>query len=340
MIESPEPWHVSIIVPVYNGGEAFVRCLDALAALAPPPGEIVVVDDGSSDGSSARAQRASFRVLHTGSVRSGPASARNLGARQAQGEILFFLDADVEVRHDAVAQIIEPFHGAPCLAAAYGSYDDAPVASNFVSQYKNLFHHFVHQDASGAGTSFWAGCGAIRRDIFLRLGGFNTAYKRPSIEDIELGYRLKKMGYQTQLLKCLQVTHLKQWTLGSLLENDVRDRALPWAQLILREREFPADLNLKVSHRLSVVLVFVMLGALASTIVAPAGLMAAGACALLLLVLNLRLYRFFASRRGLWFVLRAIPLHWFYYLYSGSAFALGVVMWLQSQPQTHGAGHG
>ena len=340
MIESPEPWHVSIIVPVYNGGEAFVRCLDALAALAPPPGEIVVVDDGSSDGSSARAQQASFRVLHTGSVRSGPASARNLGARQAQGEILFFLDADVEVRHDAVAQIIEPFCDAPCLAAAYGSYDDAPAASNFVSQYKNLFHHFVHQDASGAGTSFWAGCGAIRRDIFLRLGGFNTAYKRPSIEDIELGYRLKKMGYQTQLLKCLQVTHLKQWTLGSLLESDVRDRALPWAQLILREREFPADLNLKVSHRLSVVLVFVMLGALASTIVAPAGLMAAGACALLLLVLNLRLYRFFAARCGVWFVLRAIPLHWSYYLYSGSAFALGVVMWLQSLPQAHGAEHG
>ena len=108
------------------------------------------------------------------------------------------------------------------------------------------------------------------------------------------------MGYQTQLLKCLQVTHLKQWTLGSLLENDVRDRALPWAQLILREREFPADLNLKVSHRLSVVLVFVMLGALASTIVAPDGLMAAGACALLLLVLNLRLYRFFAARCGVW----------------------------------------
>ena len=87
MIESPEPWHVSIIVPVYNGGEAFVRCLDALAALAPPPGEIVVVDDGSSDGSSARAQKAGFRVLHTGAVRSGPASARNLGARQAQNPL-------------------------------------------------------------------------------------------------------------------------------------------------------------------------------------------------------------------------------------------------------------
>ena len=70
------------------------------------------------------------------------------------------------------------------------------MANNFVSQYKNLFHHFVHQDASGTATSFWAGCGAIRRDIFLRLGGFNTAYKRPSIEDIELGYRLTRAGHR------------------------------------------------------------------------------------------------------------------------------------------------
>src|SRR5438046_1742345 len=154
MGESPGPSDISLIVPVCNGGQAFVRCLDALAALAPCPCEIIIVDDGSTDGSYARAQQAGFRVLHTPSVRRRPACARNLGAQQARGEILFFVDADVQVKRDALTQVLQAFVSALGLAAVYGSYDDAPAANNFVSQYKNLFHHFVHQDASGAATSF------------------------------------------------------------------------------------------------------------------------------------------------------------------------------------------
>ncbi len=330
-----QPSDVSVIVPVYNGGSAFVRCLDALASLAPRPGEIIVVDDGSTDDSRMRAQQAGVRVLQTERAHSGPASARNLAASQAHGQILYFVDADVQVKRDAITQLLAPFSADPSTAAIYGSYDEAPPAHNFISQYKNLFHHFVHQDSSGTATSFWAGCGAIRREVFARLGGFSAAYERPSIEDIELGYRLKKLGYQTRLLKNLQVTHLKQWTLKSLVETDVRDRAVPWTQLILRDREFPADLNLKLSHRLSVALTFLLLASLFAASVLPASVILSALCAIVLLVLNIKLYQFFAARRGWWFTLRAIPLHWFYYFYSGIAFGIGVLLWLM-QSRAHG----
>jgi len=249
-------------------------------------------------------------------------------AGQARGAVLFFVDADVRLEPDAISRVQAEFQADPLLAALCGSYDEAPGAQNFVSQYKNLLHHFVHQESAAEGTSFWAGCGAIRRDIFQRVGGFNVRYRRPSIEDIELGYRLRKAGYHTRLVKSLQVSHLKRWTLRSLLDSDVRDRALPWTRLILSEREMPADLNLKWPHRLSALCACVMVPAFACAPFFPSTLAPAAVCAALLLLLNWKLYAFFAARRGILFALAAIPLHWFYYVYSTLAFALGVVIWL------------
>ncbi|MBI3733575.1 MAG: glycosyltransferase [Chloroflexi bacterium] len=320
---APDSPSVCIIVPVLDGGENFALCLQSLAALSPRPAEILIVDDGSSDDSRGQAQGAGFKVLRTPHLHGGPAAARNLAAARTQADLLFFVDADVRVPADAVARVVESFRAEPALAALYGSYDDRPSAPDFLSQYKNLFHHFIHQDATGAATSFWSGCGAIRREVFTRLGGFSDAYRRPSIEDIELGYRLKKEGYQTRIIKRLQVTHLKRWTLAALVNSDVRYRAAPWAQLILRDHEFPADLNLKLSHRLSVMAAYALLDAAVFS-AAPLAL----GCIIGLYLLNWRLYRFFAARRGVRFALAAVPLHWFYYLYSGLGFMLGLAWWL------------
>jgi glycosyltransferase involved in cell wall biosynthesis len=329
----PASQQVTLIMPVCNGGRNFARCLEALAGLSPQPGEIIVVDDGSKDGSLTLAQHSGACVLQTARPRSGPAIARNLAAAQARGQILFFVDSDVRPAPDAIARVVAEFQAEPELAALYGSYDESPPAQNFVSQYKNLLHHFVHQDSSSEGTSFWAGCGAIRSDVFRRVGGFNAAYRRPSIEDIELGYRLRNAGYRTRLVKSLQASHLKHWTLRTLVESDVRDRALPWTRLILRESAMPADLNLKWPHRASVLCACVSALALACVPFFPIAIALAAFCAGALLVLNGRLYAFFAARRGLRFALAAIPLHWFYYIYSGLALALGILVWLVAVPR-------
>jgi glycosyltransferase involved in cell wall biosynthesis len=332
-MSTPASVPITLIMPVRNGGRNFECCLEALAALSPPPCEIIIVDDGSDDGSLAAARHSGASVLQTERPGSGPAVARNLAAGQARGEVLFFVDADVRLAPDAMSRVQAEFQADPLLAALYGSYDESPAAQNFISQYKNLLHHFVHQESAGEGTSFWAGCGAIRRDFFQRMGGFNLSYRRPSIEDIELGYRLRKAGHRTRLVKSLQASHLKHWTLRSLLETDVRDRALPWTQLIMSERDMPADLNLKWPHRLSALCAYLMVLALACAPFFPILLAPAAVCAVLLLLLNRKLYAFFAARRGMLFALAAIPMHWFYYLYSTLAFALGVVLWLVAAPR-------
>lgn len=316
---------ISVIIPVHNGGENFRRCLSSLAETVPSPDEVIVVADGDTDGSSRLAEAFDARVLRL-STRGGPARARNMGARAAQGDILFFVDADVAIHPDAVDQVVAAFRREPDLAAVFGSYDDAPAASGFLSQYKNLLHHYVHQTACEEASTFWAGCGAIRRDVFLGLGGFDERYRHPCIEDIELGYRLKETGHRIRLRRTLQGKHLKRWSVISLLKADFFRRALPWTELILRDSQFINDLNLDTSSRVSVTMTYGLLGALVGAAWRPEFLLLGGGLILSLLALNASLYRFFWRKRGLWFTMQAVPWHWLYYLYSGLAFAMGVML--------------
>jgi hypothetical protein len=238
------------------------------------------------------------------------------------------VDADVVVRPDVIAQVLEIFGRDPQLVAAFACYDDAPGAPNFLSQYKNLLHHYVRQTGQEAASTFWNGCGAIRREVFVSIGDFDTDFRRPAIWDIELGYRLRRAGHRIRLVKSLQVKHLKRWDADSLVKADLIYRALPWTELILRDRCLINDLNLQTSSRISVALVYLFLASLVAAWRWPGLLMIAVTPVLLLLVLNARLYRFFLDKRGWWFALRAVPWHWFYYFYNGLGFAVGMARFL------------
>jgi len=314
---------ISVIIPVRDGGPNFRRCLSSLAETLPPPTEMIVVADGDTDGSWHFAEECGAQVLRI-PVPQGPAHARNLGAQSAQGDILFFIDADVVIAPDAISKVKSSFSNNPQLAALFGSYDDEPGEDNFLSQYKNLFHHYVHQISQEEATTFWSGCGAIRRKIFMELGGFNESYRKPSIEDIELGYRLKRAGYHIRLSKSLQVKHLKRWGIISLTKSDFFDRALPWTELILRDRQFVNDLNLRFSSRLSVILTYVLLATFIGGWWWFGFFAVASVSALSLFFINSPLYWFFSRKRGFWFLIGTIPWHWFYYFYSGLAFAIGL----------------
>ena len=250
---------ISVVIPVFNGRHMLSRCLQALAASDYPAVECVVVDDGSTDGSTAVAQgmadKLRLQLLTVPAGPRGPALARNLGAQAAQGEYLFFIDADVVVRPETIRLVAQTFQQHPEYAALFGSYDDIPAEAGFLSQYRNLQHHFVHQQGAPEASTFWSGCGAIRRLLFLELGGFDAArYPRPSIEDIDLGYRLRERGERILLNKQIQVKHLKTWTLKGMLRTDIFDRAIPWSRLIVQARNLPNDLNLQSSQRVSAAL--------------------------------------------------------------------------------------
>lgn len=329
----------SIIIPVYNGLPHLSRCLLAVQRSRFQDWELLVVDDGSTDGSRQIAEAMGANVV-INRGRTGPAAARNLGASQARGQFLFFTDADCELHEDTLGNAAALLQTHPYLDALIGSYDDSPAHSGFVSQYKNLLHHFTHQTSREDAQTFWTGCGAIRRDEFLALGGFDASrYPRPAIEDIELGYRLKASGGTIRLAKRVQVKHLKQWTFFSLLRSDIFDRAIPWTQLLQEQKSLSYDLNLQWRDRISAAAValsilqvsYSFLRLRQPSLPRPFPLYVP---LFALLLLNHRFYRFLWCRRGFLFLLPAILLHWLYYLYSSLAFA-GTMFRLATQTADH-----
>ena len=330
---SPAPRRppLSVVIPVYNGGSDFERCLRGVRSNLGVDFEVVVVDDGSTDGSAAVAERFGARVIRHESPR-GPAAARNAGAEAANAPIVFFLDADVEAHPDAFAKALARFRANPDLAALFGSYDDHPAAPGLVSRYRNLLHHYVHQqgefvdDARPAHT-FWTGCGAILRSVFLEIGGFDPSlYRRPAIEDIELGYRLGRAGHRILLCREVQATHLKRWTLRSVIRTDIFCRGVPWMLLMMRSQTVETDLNVSRSQRSSVAATGMAIASLPLLARSPVfgllpliGLLAVG-------WLNRDFYRFLARTRSAGFALAAFPLHLVYFVCCGLsvAIALGI----------------
>lgn len=299
-------------------------CLDSLLRIDPPPAEIILVSDGEKVTLPEVEQGSRIIHLSTG-IQSGPAVARNLGARYATFSLLCFIDSDIVVPPDLITMIQHEFRTNPEIDALFGSYDTEPFMPNFLSQYRNLLHHYVHQTGSEEAFTFWSGCGAVRRGVFMKMDGFDgERFPRPAIEDIELGYRLKNAGHPIRLCKNIQVKHLKKWEPFSMIKVDFFQRALPWTTLLLSEDGFTNDLNLKLSSRLSVGAVFLLVSSLILAFWNPFFLLLAIPVLLAFLMLNFDLYKFFYRQKGWWFTLKVIPWHSIFYLISGLAFVLGL----------------
>jgi GT2 family glycosyltransferase len=311
---------ISVVIPACNAASYLARCLGALADGAPAGCEVIVVDDASRDATPALAETKGARVVRQ-PVNGGPSRARNAGARAARGEILYFVDADVVVHPGAIAHVIAFFDAHPEATAMFGSYDDQPAVPGVISQYRNLLHHYTHQTGRREASTFWSGCGAIRREAFLAVGGFDERSHPRCIEDIELGYRLRQAGHSIVLDPTLLCTHLKQWTLRSMVLTDVFCRAIPWARLNRARGRAPDDLNIKQSQKLSVLLTGLALLGLPLALLSPWFLAGAALAVILVVALNRHLFQFLCRTRGRWFALRCIPLHLLYFFYSGTSFA-------------------
>lgn len=319
---SPSSTYITVIIPVYNGQDFLRKCLDALFSSTYSSFEVLVVNDCSSDDSGEIAAAKGARVIST-PVRSGPGAARNLAADSAHGEILLFVDADVVVKPETLELIAKRFKENPEISALFGSYDDEPAEKNFLSQYKNLQHHFVHQHSRPEASTFWSGLGAMRRSVFLQHGGFDhEKFSEPSIEDIDLGSRLRAAGQMILLDPHIQAKHLKKWGIHSHLRTEIFSRALPWSRLILEKQVLINDMNLKWSDRISSVLAGLSLVFLVLAYWQPVFFISWFLCLIAIALLNANILIFFARKRGILFATMSFPWQVLYYLYSGATFVL------------------
>lgn len=250
----------SVIIPAYNASDTLGLCLAALErqSIDRARYEIIVVDDGSSDQTSDVARQAGVKVVRI--LHRGPAAARNAGARAAQGESIFFTDADCEPAFDWLEHMVRAFDDSH-VAGAKGTYDtrQTQLVARFVQQeYQDKYDRMLRQPTIDFIDTYSA---AYRRDVFLGEGGFDTAFSTASVEDQELSFRLAAQGHRFVFVPEAVVYHEHNDTLIAYARRKYGIGY--WKALLLR---YHPDKALSDSHTPQVIKL--QIGLLALTIVA------------------------------------------------------------------------
>lgn len=228
---------LSIIVPTYNAAAELRKLFRSIEASTFDDHEVLVVDDGSTDGTLALLAAEGVRVLRTTTNR-GPAYARNLGARAARGGVLLFLDSDVVLEPDALAETARFFRERPDRSVMIGVYSSEPVNEGPWPLYKALqcySYYSAFPDVKEV-TLLWAAVAAFRREAFLLSGGFDADISKPSMEDLELGRRISRTT-PIYLNRRVVVRHRFPSTFAKNAADHF-DRGRMWVRIWFRHRRF------------------------------------------------------------------------------------------------------
>ncbi|MBI5492867.1 MAG: glycosyltransferase [Deltaproteobacteria bacterium] len=198
---------VSVVVPAYRAEKTIERCLTALLGQDYPKGayEIIVVDDGSPDRTGDIVKK--FPVRYLRQSNSGPASARNRGVGEAAGGIILFTDSDCVPETNWMSEMLKPFSD-PRVAAVKGAYRTGQrgiVARFSQVEFEERFEMLKKAASIDMVDTYSAG---FRKDVFLRMGGFDTSFPAANNEDTELSYRMSKAGLKMVFTPGAIVCHL------------------------------------------------------------------------------------------------------------------------------------
>lgn len=289
---------VSVIVPVYNRAGDLARCLDAIKNNEPRPDQIIVVDDGSTDGSDRVAERFGcelIRIDHRGS-----SFARNHGAREARHKLLIFVDSDVEIGGRDIARLADSLseEGA---CAAFGVFDPAARVPNLFGDYNNLTQHYVFARQAGetrlCHTSFFG----VHKDRFLAAGGFDDDWGKAVADDVVLGLRLLREGCRVLCRTDIKVKHHKSMTARGFLRSRFF-YGYEWARAAFKYRGYVKDSRLAAQdfvNSLRTPVNVLLCSALAvSAVSGPVGYVAGAALGAGFVLWNLDFLRFVVKQRG------------------------------------------
>ncbi len=311
---------LAVVVPAFNAAATLPDCLAALGRSHRRPDEIILFDDGSTDGTAMIARRAGVRVLSNGKRAQGPAIGRNIAAAAASADIVVFVDADVVVWPEALGRLETPLLTGEA-DASFGSYDDHPKSRRLAALYANLRHHWVHQHGQAEAFTFWSGLGAVNSDVFRAHRGFDPGFSKPSIEDVELGLRIIADGGHIRLVKDALGTHHKDWGVMQLWTTDIRYRALPWARLMRQGCGSANDLNISTRERAAAIFAHLVWLAVLVTFVRPQWWPTIPLAIGVYAAMNARFLAFLFRSAGIRAGVAGSFLHWLYNLYASVTFA-------------------
>ncbi|GAA4094941.1 glycosyltransferase family 2 protein [Actinomadura miaoliensis] len=325
-MSSPNPL-VTVIVPNYNYAATLGRCLEAIQAQTYSPLEILVADDCSTDDSVAVAESMGVTVIST-RRNAGQAVARNLGAAHARGEILFFVDSDLVIEPDAVANAVKILNADPKVGAICGIEDPVPlIRDKMIKEYRALQYHYWSLTPNGIVSFLFSAMFAIRADVFAEVGPFDPRLRWS--EEVEFGHRLSR-NYQIRLTADLRGRHDPDDSLRGLLRK-LFHRGRVRVPLYARKKEFAQGFE-TASRVWSSVAAFLAVPSVALPVVfgwpwalAPVLLLAISVAA------DAGMYRFVLAERGALFLAYYTAVHFLVNLTISAAAIAGLAQWATSR---------
>jgi len=214
---------VSIVIPVLDRAGELARCLESIAMVDYPREkiEVIVVDDGSRDNSAQVARDHGARVVSSGGTRRGPAAARNVGAAQATGELLAFIDSDCSASPGWLVELVHLFRDD--RIAAVGGMVDGMCSASGVDRYEAVMSSLSlgsreRFGGSGDDTFYLPSCNLlVRRALFLSVQGFEDSMHVG--EDVDLTWRLRDAGWTIAYLPAGRILHEHRSTLRSFMSR-------------------------------------------------------------------------------------------------------------------------
>ncbi len=209
---------ISVIVPNHNGSATIGTCLHSLFSSRYQDFEVIVVDDCSSDSSIAIIRQFPCRLIRL-EQNGGASKARNTGARESRGDVLFFIDADCVVQEDTLARVAEAYRNAPHSVTG-GSYTPVAHDDGFYSTFQSIFINYSEL-RNPAPDYIASHAMVIGKLVFEKSGGFAEDFM-PILEDVEFSHRLKSAGVRLSMDSAILVRHIFHFTLTKSLRNAVK----------------------------------------------------------------------------------------------------------------------
>ncbi|MDJ0706497.1 MAG: glycosyltransferase [Leptolyngbyaceae cyanobacterium MO_188.B28] len=220
MLIPSDPFLFSVVIPTYNRPERLLKCLEALTqqTLSTDCWEVIIVDDGSQESleSVAATVRSHIQIHLIRQSNTGPATARNTGAANASGRYLVFTDDDCQPLPDWLEQFARKFEQK--TEGLIGGHTLNALPQNIYSTASQLLIDYLYKYYNSPpreATFFASNNFAAPREIYQKLGGFDTSFPLAAGEDREFCDRWLQHGYSMDYASEAQINHAHELTLRS-----------------------------------------------------------------------------------------------------------------------------
>lgn len=233
----------SIIIPAYNAGKTIKKCLDSIVKQDFTDFETIIVNDCSIDNTEEIINQYRVRQIIL-EKNQGPAAARNIGIKEAKGDILIFIDSDVAFRDaNALSKLAKVFQERKDIDGAIMIKDKVPLNQGIIPLYWAYYKYYLWNQPGEFQTSFTTERSVVKRYVFDKVGLFNEKYKKADVEDFELGYKMNEQGYKLLIVRDIKVLHHFETFRQSV--KKITKRAWQWIRLFLKRKKFDSVYSTK-----------------------------------------------------------------------------------------------